>query len=110
MVEQNATQRLRVVKYRGSPHGANEVPFVIDESGFSVLPITSLGLEHGVSAGRLSSGVADLDEMLGGPRAVHVLLAIGLGAFELERAKSALAFKGTEQGVVITNPPGGSRL
>jgi len=66
VVEQNATRRLRVVKYRGSTHGANESPFFIDESGFSVLPITSLGLEHRVSAGRVSTGVPALDEMLGG--------------------------------------------
>jgi circadian clock protein KaiC len=66
VMEQNATRRLRVVKYRGSTHGANESPFFIDESGLSVLPIASLGLEHKVSAGRLSAGVAGLDEMLGG--------------------------------------------
>lgn len=65
VIEQNATRRLRVVKYRGSPHGANESPFFIDESGISVLPITSLGLQHKVSGGRLSSGVAGLDQMLG---------------------------------------------
>jgi len=66
VVDQNATRRLRVVKYRGSTHGANESPFFIDESGLSVLPITSLGLQHSVSPSRLSTGVADLDEMLGG--------------------------------------------
>src|SRR5436190_330937 len=66
VVEQNATRRLRVVKYRGSTHGANESPFFIDETGISVLPITSLGLEHSVSPSRLSSGVPDLDAMLGG--------------------------------------------
>ncbi len=65
VVDQNATRRLRVVKYRGSTHGANESPFFIDESGLSVLPITSLGLQHRVSRDRLSTGVADLDEMLG---------------------------------------------
>jgi circadian clock protein KaiC len=63
--EQNATRRLRVVKYRGSTHGANESPFFIDTSGISVLPITSLGLQHTVPAGRLSSGVVDIDGMLG---------------------------------------------
>lgn len=66
VIEQNATRRLRVVKYRGSTHGANESPFFIDESGISVLPIASLGLQHRVSPGRLSTGVADLDGMLGG--------------------------------------------
>jgi len=66
VVDQNATRRLRVVKYRGSTHGANESPFFIDDSGISVLPITSLGLQHRVAPGRLSSGVPGLDEMLGG--------------------------------------------
>ena len=64
--EQNATRRLRVVKYRGSTHGANEAPFFIDESGISVLPITSLGLQYRAVPGRLSTGVKDLDGMLGG--------------------------------------------
>ncbi len=66
VVEQNATRRLRVVKYRGSTHGANESPFFIDETGISVLPIASLGLQHRVSPSRVSTGVADLDRMLGG--------------------------------------------
>jgi circadian clock protein KaiC len=66
VVEQNATRRLRVVKYRGSTHGANESPFFIDESGISVLPITSLGLQHSIAPGRLSTGVPDLDAMVGG--------------------------------------------
>ena len=66
VVEQNATRRLRVVKYRGSTHGANESPFFIDKSGISVLPIASLGLQHRVSPARLSTGVPDVDDMLGG--------------------------------------------
>src|SRR5438105_2987726 len=65
VVEQNATRRLRVVKYRGSAHGGNESPFFIDASGIAVLPITSLQLEHRVTAGRLSSGIPALDTMLG---------------------------------------------
>ena len=64
--EQTSTRRLRVVKYRGSLHGTNEYPFLIDENGFSVLPVTSLGLEHIVSNKRVSSGIAELDEMLEG--------------------------------------------
>jgi circadian clock protein KaiC len=64
--EQTSTRRLRVVKYRGSLHGTNEYPFLIDESGFSVLPITSLGLEHIVTNERISSGIPELDEMLEG--------------------------------------------
>ncbi len=64
--EQTSTRRLRVVKYRGSLHGTNEYPFLIDETGFSVLPITSLGLEHIVSNERISSGITELDNMLEG--------------------------------------------
>lgn len=64
--EQTSTRRLRVVKYRGSLHGTNEYPFLIDETGFSVLPITSLGLEHIVSNERIPTGITELDEMLEG--------------------------------------------
>lgn len=66
VTEQTSTRRLRVVKYRGSLHGSNEYPFLIDESGFSVLPVTSLGLEHIVSSERISSGIKALDDMLEG--------------------------------------------
>ncbi len=65
VTEQTSTRRLRIVKYRGSLHGTNEYPFLIDESGFSVLPITSLGLSHTVSSERISSGIPRLDAMLG---------------------------------------------
>jgi len=64
--EQSSARRLRVVKYRGSTHGTNEYPFLIDADGISVLPVTSLGLEHITSSQRISSGVARLDAMLGG--------------------------------------------
>lgn len=63
---QLSTRRVRVVKYRGSAHGTNEYPFLIDEQGFQVLPITSLGLQQAVSTERISSGVPRLDAMLGG--------------------------------------------
>jgi circadian clock protein KaiC len=64
--EQVSTRRLRVVKYRGSQHGTNEYPFLIDETGISVLPITALGLNHQAYTERVSSGIAELDVMLGG--------------------------------------------
>lgn len=64
--EQVSTRRLRIVKYRGSHHGTNEYPFLIDRDGLSVLPVTSLGLTHPASRERVSSGVARLDEMLSG--------------------------------------------
>jgi circadian clock protein KaiC len=63
---QISTRRLRVVKYRGSVHGTNEYPFLIDEDGISVLPITSLHLSNEVSNQRVSSGIPSLDQMLGG--------------------------------------------
>ncbi len=63
---QISTRLLRVVKYRGSLHGTNEYPFLIDEEGISVLPVTSLMLNSPVSSERLSSGVAALDKMLDG--------------------------------------------
>ena len=63
--DQITTRRLRIVKYRGSAHGTNEYPFLIDARGISVLPVTSAGLAHKVSSEAVSSGVADLDAMLG---------------------------------------------
>ena len=63
---QVSTRRLRIVKYRGTAHGTNEYPFLIDQDGFSVLPVSSLGLNHKVSDERISSGIADLDGMLTG--------------------------------------------
>jgi len=66
VTEQVSTRRLRIVKYRGSTHGTNEYPFLIDENGIHVLPLTSLKLNHAASTERISSGVARLDNMLGG--------------------------------------------
>ena len=66
VTDQISTRRLRVVKYRGTVHGANEYPFLIDETGIAVLPISSIALDHQVSTRRVSSGVPDLDEMLEG--------------------------------------------
>src|SRR6185436_17600554 len=66
VTEQLSTRRLRIVKYRGTVHGTNEYPFLIDEDGISVLPITSLGLKHEVSTERISTGVPRLDAMFGG--------------------------------------------
>jgi circadian clock protein KaiC len=66
ITEQISTRRLRIVKYRGSRHVADECPFLIDETGLSVLPVTSLGLRHAASNERISSGVTRLDAMLDG--------------------------------------------
>jgi circadian clock protein KaiC len=64
VINQISTRRLRVVKYRGSVHGTNEYPFLIDDEGISVLPVTSLNLDKQVSTERLSSGIPSLDSML----------------------------------------------
>lgn len=63
---QVSTRRMRVVKYRGSTHGTNEYPFLIDETGITVLPITSATLDYAVTSERIPTGIAGLDEMLGG--------------------------------------------
>jgi len=84
-----STRRLRIVKYRGSTHGTNEYPFLIDEDGIGVVPITSLGLQHNAPNSRISSGIAELDAMLGGEgyyRGSTVLVSGTAGA-----AKTTLA-------------------
>ena len=66
VMEHVSTRRLRIVKYRGSTHGTNEFPFLIDENGISVMPITSAGMDHQSSDERVSTGIKALDEMIGG--------------------------------------------
>lgn len=63
--ESISTRRLRVVKYRGSTHGTNEYPFLIDEDGFTVMPVTSADLQHSISNERITTGISRLDAMLG---------------------------------------------
>jgi circadian clock protein KaiC len=75
--DQISTRRIRIVKYRGSTHGTNEYPFLIGRDGINVLPVTSLLLEHDAPSERVSTGLAALDDMLGGKgyyRASTVLL------------------------------------
>ena len=73
VVNQISTRRLRIVKYRGTAHGTNEYPFLIDQDGFGVLPASTLSLDHKVFEDRISSGIADLDncwravDSIGGP-------------------------------------------
>ncbi|MDB5287784.1 MAG: KaiC 1 [Mucilaginibacter sp.] len=66
VINQISTRRLRIIKYRGTIHGTNEYPFLIDEDGISVLPVTSLKMANSVSSERVSTGIAALDDMLGG--------------------------------------------
>jgi circadian clock protein KaiC len=61
-----STRRLQILKYRGSQHGSNEYPFLIEKDGISVLPLTSIGLDHSVSTERISTGIPRLDTMMGG--------------------------------------------
>ena len=63
---QISTRRMRIVKYRGTSHGTNEYPFLIDDKGFSVVPVTSLGLSHQAPTEHISSGIDRLDTMLDG--------------------------------------------
>lgn len=89
VTDQISTRRLRVVKYRGSSHGTNEYPFLIDRRGLAVLPVTSLQLIHRATSDRISTGVDWIDEMFGGRgyfRASSVLLSGGAGT-----AKTTLA-------------------
>ena len=89
VTDQISTRRLRVVKYRGSSHGTNEYPFLIDRHGIAVLPVTSLQLVHAATSRRISTGVDWLDDMFGGKgyfRSSSVLLSGGAGT-----AKTTLA-------------------
>ena len=89
VTDQISTRRLRVVKYRGSSHGTNEYPFLIDQHGIAVLPVTSLQLMHRATSDRISAGLGWLDDMFGGKgyfRGSSVLLSGGAGT-----AKTTLA-------------------
>ncbi len=82
VVNQVATRRLRVIKYRGSSHGTNEYPTMIDEHGLSVLPISSLGLDYDVTTEHVSTGIDRLNEMFGGKgyfRGSSILVSGGAG-------------------------------
>ncbi len=66
VVNKIATRNLRIVKYRGSSHGTNEYPFLLNKNGITVLPITSAGLDHHVSNEHISTGIERLDSMMDG--------------------------------------------
>lgn len=102
VVDMASSRRLRVVKYRGSTHGSNEYPFLIDETGISVLPITSAELQHQASDERVSSGLDSLDAMLGGQgyfRGSSVLAAgtAGTGKTSLAASFAAAACRRGER-------------
>ena len=91
---------MRIVKYRGSSHGTNEYPFIIDEQGFSVLPVTSMALQHKVSSEVISTGVPDLDAMLGvgGYYRGSTVLMSGTAGMGKSSFASALARSACEHG------------
>ena len=102
LVDQISTRRLRVMKYRGSIHGSNEYPFLIGARGISVLPSTSVGLNHPAGHQRISSGIPRLDTMLGGKgfyRASSILISgtAGTGKSTLS-AGFVQAIRSCEQG------------
>jgi circadian clock protein KaiC len=107
VTDQTSIRRLRVVKYRGSTHGTNEYPFLIDEDGFSVLPVTSLGLNYSSSDKRISSGIPRLDTMLSGKgyfRGSTVLVSgtAGTGKTSLASQFVAAACKRGERALFFT--------
>ncbi|MDE2404549.1 MAG: circadian clock protein KaiC [Sphingomonadales bacterium] len=104
---QVSTRRLRIVKYRGTAHGTNEYPFLIGEDGFSVLPVSSLGLAHKVFDERITSGVPDLDRMLSGGgfhRASSVLVSgvAGSGKSSIAMCFAAAACRAGERALYFS--------
>jgi circadian clock protein KaiC len=90
--EQVSTRRLRIVKYRGSSHGTNEYPFLLDDSGVEVVPITSLGLTHSAPTDRISSGIESLDQMLGGEGYLRASSVLITGTAGTGKSSFAAAF------------------
>lgn len=97
---QISTRRMRIVKYRGTAHGTNEYPFLIDRDGFSVLPVSSLGLNHQVFDERISSGVPDLDAMLqgGGFHRGSSILVSGVAGSGKSSLSASFAYAAAERG------------
>ena len=115
IIERVATRRLRVVKYRGSAHGTDEFPFLIQETGISVLPITSLNLEHTVSKERISTGIERLDSMLDGKgfyRGSSILVSgtSGTGKTTLAAHLAAAACKKNEKVLYFAFEESGNQI
>jgi len=98
--EQIATRRIRVIKYRGSNHGTNEYPFVIDKEGLSVIPITSAGLDQPGTSKRVSTGIPSLDEMFrgGGYTLGSTILASGTAGTGKTSLAAAFAVESCKRG------------
>ncbi|MBJ3784663.1 circadian clock protein KaiC [Devosia sediminis] len=97
---QISTRRMRIVKYRGTAHGTNEYPFLIDRDGFSVLPVSSLGLNHKVFEDRIASGVPDLDAMLvgGGFHRGSSILISGVAGSGKSSLSASFVYAAAERG------------
>jgi hypothetical protein len=107
VTDQNSTRRRRVVKYRGTTHGTNEYPFLIDEGGISILPLASIGLKHKVSTERVSSGIPRLEAMLGGTgyyKGTTVLVSGTAGPVRPASRPSSLAPPASAMNAVSTSP------
>jgi circadian clock protein KaiC len=89
--EQIAIRRLRVIKYRGSNHGTNEYPFVIDKLGLSVIPITSAGLDQPGTSKKVSTGIPSLDKMFKGSKPGYTLGSTVLVSGTAGTGKTSLA-------------------
>src|SRR5262249_33712491 len=106
VTDQISTRRLRIVKYRGSPHGTNEYPFLIGSNGISVMPITSMRLDHKASTERVSTGIPRLDQMLDGHgvyRGSSVLVSgsPGTGKSSIGAFFAAAAAKRRERAIIF---------
>lgn len=104
--DQISTRRLRVVKYRGSAHGTNEFPFLIGRTGISVMPVTSMTLDHKAPTGRVPTGIPQLDQMLGGKgffkgSSVLVSGAPGTGKSSIVASFAAAACERGERALVF---------
>jgi len=91
VAEQIAIRRIRIVKYRGSKHGTNEYPFVIDNNGLSVIPITSAGLDQPGSAEKVSTGIPSLDKMFRGGKPGYTRGSTVLASGTAGTGKTSLA-------------------
>jgi circadian clock protein KaiC len=98
--EQISIRRVRVIKYRGSNHGPNEYPFVIDKEGLSVIPITSAALDRPGTNKRVSTGIPSLNEMFGGKGYTRgsSVLASGTAGTGKTSLGSAFAIEGCKRG------------
>jgi circadian clock protein KaiC len=114
--EQISTRRLRVVKYRGSQHGTNEYPFIIGKTGISVMPITSLHLDHIASLEHVSTGIKQLDDMLDHGQGVYkgssVLItgAAGTGKSSIAVSFAVAATRRRERALVFAYEESQSQL